>query len=168
MENWQFHNTYSGTPQGGIASPLLCNIFLHQLDQYMESLGANIVQTKRESNQRRNPEYRKIDNAITRARAKLRNNPERHARRNLLDQLQKLEKDMRQTPMYDANVRHHTKLGYVRYADDFVILVNGTEAESRDYKNKVEGHLKAMGLTLSAEKTRITHSMENFDPTAYK
>ena len=59
--------------------------------------------------------------------------------------------------MYDANVRHHTKLGYVRCADDFVILVNGTEAESRDYKNKVEGHLKAMGLTLSAEKTSITH-----------
>src|SRR5919108_2001026 len=73
-------------------SPLLCNIFLHQLDQYMESLGANIVQTKRESNQRRNSEYRKIDRAITRARAKLRHTPERHARRHLLDQLQTLEK----------------------------------------------------------------------------
>jgi group II intron reverse transcriptase/maturase len=117
MENWQFHNTYSGTPQGGIASPLLCNIFLHQLDQYMESLGANIVQTKRESNQRRNPEYRKIDGAITRVRAKLRHTPERHARRHLLDQLQTLEKDRKHTPMYEANLRHRTKLGYVRYAD---------------------------------------------------
>src|SRR6266446_1980957 len=48
MEKRQFHTTYSGTPQGGIISPLLCNIFLHQLDEYMETLGANIVQTKRE------------------------------------------------------------------------------------------------------------------------
>ena len=62
---------------------------------------------------------------------------------------------MRRTPIYDA--RHQTKLGYVRYADDFVILVNGTQEEAIDYKNKVEGHLEAMGLTLSAEKTRITN-----------
>ena len=57
--------------------------------------------------------------------------------------------------MYDE--RHHTKLGYIRYADDFVILVNGTKEEAIDYKNKVEGHLAAMGLTLSEEKTSITH-----------
>ena len=133
MENWQFHKTYSGTPQGGIISPLLCNIFLHQLDKYMESLGANVVQTKKEANLRRSTEYRKIDNAIARTRAKLRNNPDRQARRELLDSLPELEKGMRQTPMYDA--RHHTKLGYVRYADDFVILVNGTRAEAKDIKN---------------------------------
>ena len=27
LENWQYHTTYSGTPQGGVVSPLLCNIF---------------------------------------------------------------------------------------------------------------------------------------------
>ena len=155
MENWQFHTTYSGTPQGGIISPLLCNIFLHQLDEYMESLGANRVQTKREERLRRSPEYRKIENAITRARAKLRNNPDRQARSALLDILPRLEKAMRQTPVYDA--RHNTKWGYVRYADDFVILVNGTEEDAKDIKNKVEGHLEAMGLQLSVEKTSITH-----------
>jgi len=155
MENWQFHTTYSGTPQGGIISPLLCNIFLHQLDEYMESLGANRVRTKREERLRRSPEYRKRENAITRARAKLRNNPDRQARSALLDILPRLEKAMRQTPVYDA--RHNTKWGYVRYADDFVILVNGTEEDAKDIKNKVEGHLEAMGLQLSVEKTSITH-----------
>jgi len=39
MEHRQWHATYSGAPQGGIVSPLLCNIFLHQLDAYMETLG---------------------------------------------------------------------------------------------------------------------------------
>jgi group II intron reverse transcriptase/maturase len=155
MENWQFHQTHSGTPQGGIISPLLCNIFLHQLDTYMESLGANAVQAKKGANRRRSAAYRKIDNAIFRARAKLRGNPNRAVRKELLDTLEQLEKEMRHMPIYDK--RHQTKLGYVRYADDFVILVNGTEADTKDYKNKVQGHLEAMGLTLSEEKTKITH-----------
>jgi RNA-directed DNA polymerase len=155
MENWQYHQTYSGTPQGGIISPLLCNIFLHQLDEYMEGLGANEVQTKKESNLRRSAAYRKVDNSIFRARRKLRDNPDRQARRELLDKLEELEKEMRHTPMYE--IRRHTKLGYVRYADDFVILVNGTREEAIDYKNKVEGHLAGMGLKLSEEKTSITH-----------
>lgn len=155
MENWQYHKTYSGTPQGGIISPILCNIFLHQLDEYLKSLGANEVQTKKESNLRRSPAYRKIDNAITRARAKLRGNLDRQVRNELLNTLKKLEKEMRHTPMYDT--RHKTTLGYARYADDFVILVNGTKEQAVDYKNKVEGYLESMGLTLSVEKTKITH-----------
>ena len=155
MENWQYHQTYSGTPQGGIISPLLCNSFLHQLDEYMEGLGANEVQSKRESNLRRSTAYRKVESAIFKARRKLRGNPERQTRRELIDTLEKLEKEQRHTPYYET--RHHSKLGYVRYADDFVILVNGTKEDAIDYKNKVEGHLAAMGLTLSAEKTSITH-----------
>jgi hypothetical protein len=155
MENWQYHQTYSGTPQGGIISPLLCNIFLHQLDEYMASLEANRVQTQKEQNLRRSADYRKVANAIFRARRTLRGNPDRQARRELLAILEKLEKDRRHTPMYET--RHQTKLGYVRYADDFVLLVNGTKDEAIDYKNKAEGQLATMGLTLSEEKTSITH-----------
>jgi group II intron reverse transcriptase/maturase len=155
MEKWQYHQTHSGTPQGGIISPLLCNIFLHQLDEYMEYLGANRVQSKKESNLRRSTAYRKVDNAVFKARRKLRGNPDRKARKELLTILEKLEKEMRHTPMYE--MRHQTKLGYVWYADDFVILVNGTEPEAKEYKNKVESYLVTMGLTLSVEKTRITH-----------
>jgi len=121
----------------------------------MESLGANRVQTKQESDQRRSAAYRKGDNAIFRARRHLRGNPDRQVRRQLLDTLEELEKELRRTPFYET--RHHTKLGYCRYADDFVILVNGTKEEAIDYKNKVEGQLATMGLTLSEAKTSITH-----------
>ena len=49
MEDWVYHKTYSGTPQGGIISPLLCNIFLHELDEMMvKELGANRTQTRQE------------------------------------------------------------------------------------------------------------------------
>ena len=88
------------------------------------------MQTKKESNLRRSAAYRKVDNAIFRARCKLRGNPDRQARRELLTILEKLEKAMRHTPMFET--RHQTKLGYVRYADDFVILVNGTKEEAID------------------------------------
>src|SRR3546814_7824879 len=38
MDDWKFERTYSGTPQGGVISPLLANIYLHELDQFMEEM----------------------------------------------------------------------------------------------------------------------------------
>ena len=72
MEHWKDHQTSSGTPPGGIVSPLLCHSFLHQLDESLESLGAHNVQTKQESTLRRSADYRKRDNALFRARRHLR------------------------------------------------------------------------------------------------
>ena len=40
MENWRYNRTYSGTPQGGIISPLLANIYLHELDKFVMKLKA--------------------------------------------------------------------------------------------------------------------------------
>jgi retron-type reverse transcriptase len=155
MENWQFHTTYSGTPQGGIISPLLCNIFLHQFDEYMTSLGANRVQNPQEKERRRHPEYVGYKGKIQRVGAKLRQASSGKARTELLNELLELKRKRSHIPVYDA--RHQTKLGYVRYADDFVILVNGIEEEAIDIKNKVEDQLATIGLKLSVEKTRITH-----------
>jgi RNA-directed DNA polymerase len=46
---------------------------------------------------------------------------------------------------------------YVRYADDWVVLCNGTKAEAQDMKEELKTLLKHMGLTLSEEKTKLTH-----------
>ena len=93
------------------------------INEYIASLGANRVQTKKESNLRRSADYRRVDNAIFRAKGELRGNLERQARRELLTILEKL-KELDDT---NGDERHQTKLGYIRYADDFVILVNGTK-----------------------------------------
>jgi len=52
---------------------------------------------------------------------------------------------------------------YVRYADDFVVLCNGTKAEALEMKEELKVVLDSMGLTLSEEKTKVTHITEGFD-----
>ncbi len=157
LENWQYHKTYSGTPQGGVLSPLLCNIFLHQLDEYMvKELLANETQTQRESNARRNPEYRRIDRKIQRLRRKLKQTTG-FARRALITELDEQERQMRNTPVYAKERRHRSKTGYIRYADDFVILVQGKKDEAHARKDEIRKKLQEMGLELSEEKTKLTH-----------
>src|SRR5688572_22845544 len=137
MEQWQYHKTYSGTPQGGVLSPLLCNIFLHQLDEYlMRDLGANETQSKRVKNARRNPEYRQIENKITRLRRLLKQTGGT-AREALIGQLNELERQQRNIPYYAKEKKHPSKLGYVRYADDFVVMVQGKKPEAQTIKDKI-------------------------------
>ena len=110
MEYRQFHQTYSGTPQGGIISPLLCNIFLHQLDEYMEE-----SRSQQSANQEGNePEteaasYRKVDQCDLQGNGrKLRGNLDRQARRELLDNTRKAGKGTNGHPCTDrTSSRQH-------------------------------------------------------------
>lgn len=155
VEDWVYHRTYSGTPQGGIVSPLLCNIFLHELDEMMvKELDANRTQNSKEKHARQSREYQRIARELHKRRVLLRK-ADRPQRQELLAEINQLEKQQRQTPCYDK--RHPAKFGYVRYADDFVILVNGTKAEAEAVKTRVADKLHSMGLELSGEKTKLTH-----------
>ena len=155
MEDWVYHQTYSGTPQGGIVSPLLCNIFLHELDELMvKTLNANRTQTRKEAYERKSKEYAGNRNRISYRRRKLRS-AKRSERRALLGEIRELEKARQSVPCYSS--RHPTKLGYVRYADDFLILVNGTKEDAIAIKSKVKDKLDSLGLELSEEKTKLTH-----------
>jgi RNA-directed DNA polymerase len=157
LEQWQYHRTYSGTPQGGVLSPLLCNIFLHQLDEYMmKNLQANTTQTKRVENARRNPEYHKIDGKIPRLRRRLKRTLGT-AREALIKELTELERQRRTIPYYAKERKHPSKVGYVRYADDFVIMVQGKKLEAQAIKDEIREKLQGMGLALSEEKTKLTH-----------
>lgn len=65
----QFHHTYGGTPQGGIVSPILANIYLNELDQFMIRTISEFNTTKRQ--RRANSEYKLISERIEQRKRKL-------------------------------------------------------------------------------------------------
>ncbi len=111
MERKLFKDTKLGTPQGGIISPLLANVYLHELDVYMERYTALSTDAKRR--------------------------------------------------------RRATGLGnyaYVRYADDFVVLCSGAREDAERLRAELHQFLQGeLRLTLSLEKTKITHIKDGFD-----
>lgn len=107
--------TLTGTPQGGILSPLLANIALSALDEHLheswEPGGTMATEGKRAYRRRKGrPTWR-----------------------------------------------------VVRYADDFVVLVHGTEADTAALREEVADVLEPLGLRLSQAKTRIAHMSDGFD-----
>ena len=65
VEDWRFHKTYSGTPQGGIISPILANIYLHEFDSFMEKQIKNFDKGEL---RRTNPAYTKLRYEVIKAR----------------------------------------------------------------------------------------------------
>jgi RNA-directed DNA polymerase len=112
MEDQVFRRSTEGTPQGGILSPLLANVYLHELDRWWWE------------------KYGRI---------------ERHAKERRRKQGQ-------------------SNCIYVRYADDWIALCNGTKAQAEAIRDEIRVFLRDhLKLELSEEKTVVTHACDGFD-----
>ncbi|MFC4766549.1 reverse transcriptase/maturase family protein [Effusibacillus consociatus] len=156
VEDWKFNYTYSGTPQGGIISPLLANIYLNELDKYMEMYKTKFDKGKKRKN---NPEYKAISFQIENKRRKLMNpklsGEELKALQTTIKELEVKRTKIDSVHPMDENFK---RLNYVRYADDFVVSVIGSREETEQIKEDIKDFLqKELKLELSAEKTLITH-----------
>ena len=146
LEDWRWHATLSGSPQGGIASPVLSNIYLDRLDQYIEQR----LLPEYNSGRRRRPsrEYQVVEYAIQRAR--------RHGDRAEARRLSLLR---RQVPSQDPNDPGYRRLRYVRYCDDWLLGFAGPKREAEEIKSKIAVFLQdELKLELSQSKTLITHA----------
>ena len=146
VEGWKYGRTLSGTPQGGIVSPILANVYLDRLDKYVEKV--LIPAHTRGTDRRDNREYTRLLNQAIRQRK----------RGNHAEALQ-LRKQMQQLPSRDPYDPGYRRLRYVRYADDFVLGFIGPKVEAQQVKKSLETFLRdSLKLELSREKTLITHA----------
>lgn len=145
LEEWRYHETLSGTPQGGVLGPLLSNIYLGRLDKYVETTLLPVFN----QGARRKPylPYMRIHKAAW----KLEKRGQREEARQLRRQLQQL-------PSHDPNDPGFRRLHYVRYADDWLLGFSGTRREAEYIKEKIGKFLRnRLKLELSGPKTLITH-----------
>jgi len=145
LEDWKYNPTLSGTPQGGIVSPLLSNIYLDRLDQYVEQ--TLIPQYTRGLKRRRNPTYL--------SREQSSKYWQEHGQ---IERAMAIRKDMQRYPSIDVNDPGFRRLNYVRYADDFLLGFIGPKEEAEAIKRQVGEFLRdTLKLELSESKTLVTH-----------
>lgn len=158
VEDWKYNKTYSGTPQGGIISPILANIYLDKFDKYIKEYAATFRKGDRRSI---NPEYWRLNNKKNRLKQKLQKTSDEQMRKSYLYEIAQLSKQMLSTPHKDAMDADFRRMQYVRYADDFLISVIGSKSECETIKADITQFMREqLKLELSDEKTLITHAQD--------
>lgn len=154
LEDFQYNTTLSGTPQGGIISPILANIYLHELDTKVMEIKADF---DRPASRSKTPEYLHL----AKRRQTLQKKIDRTTggeRDEAIREFRQVCKDKLHTP---ARMNDDKKLVYCRYADDFIIGVSGSRTDCEEVKETLRIFLQdCYHLELSVEKTKITHSAE--------
>lgn len=163
MEQWKFHRTYSGSPQGSGMSPVLANIYLHELDTFMEQYAAQFSVGDK-WHRKTSSEYMHITNKLHRTKV-------RHAeewphlskpeRQQIVGEQRELRRILPKTPRTVCRDTSYKSLQYVRYADDWLCSVIGSKEDVERIKADVRAFLsEKLHLSLSAEKTKITYATD--------
>src|SRR6266545_7511480 len=131
---------------GGVASPILSSIYLHKLDEFVETV--LIPEYTRGDRRVRNPAYLELQYRLAKAR-----------RRGDRAQARTLRRQMVSLPSADPNDPGYRRLRYCRYADDHLLGFTGPKAEAEEIKQRLAAFLREdLKLELSADKTLITHA----------
>jgi group II intron reverse transcriptase/maturase len=136
--------TFSGTPQGGIISPILSNIYLHEFDTVMKEISERYSTN---TTRKRNAEYMSWNGKRHRAQKK----GDFETAKIALEQMRKL-------PAQDPFDQDYIKVKYIRYADDFLVLIIGSKALANEIRDQMRDFLAhQLKLELNMDKTLITN-----------
>jgi len=148
LERWCYGATLSGAPQGGVLSPLLSNIYLDKLDQFVEQ---ELLPTYNQGRRRRKNQY--YSALMLKAR--------RCRDRGRIEEAQAVRRQARELPSQDTYDPIYRRIHYCRYADDFLLGFAGPKNEAEEIKMRIRAYLiETLKLELSQEKTLITHATD--------
>lgn len=156
FDNGAFFSGTIGTPQGSIISPILANIFLHQLDRKVELLIQEHEMGK-EDKKALNPEYRKLLRRRSLLQGKV-VNLEGAQREAAIAEIKAISNAALTIPPTLVANNGFIRVKYVRYADDWVVGINGPKCLAEKLRTEIGEHLAIAGLDLSMEKTHIRHA----------
>lgn len=145
-EYWRYRPSHSGTPQGGVLSPLLANIYLDRFDQFVEQ--TLLPEYNQGDKRAQNPEWNQATCKVYQNRKRGRH-----------EEARKWDKVRRTIPSCDPYDPYFRRLHFCRYADDFLLCFAGPKQEAREIKVQIKQFLhETLKLELSEEKTLITHA----------
>jgi len=162
LENFTYHKTFCGSPQGSGASPILANIYLSELDNFVESLREefDVGKTIRVGG----TEYYQVTHLLNKARKSLKDNCDtldKVERKTANKEIKSLKRKQLATPFHPHFETGYKRLKYCRYADDWIISVIGSKDDAEQIKKKIKTFLAdTLKLELSDEKTKITDSKD--------
>jgi RNA-directed DNA polymerase len=163
VEDWVFHRTYSGAPQGGICSPVYANIVLHELDMFMETIQASYNQGKWRT---ANPVYKAYSNKIGHLRARIsRKQAGGESQSSDIEEMRRhireLDAVRKTMPAGDPLDLGYRRLRYCRYADDIAIGLIGPKDDAKHVMQQVKRFLaEQLHLQTANEKSGIYHATE--------
>ena len=158
IEQWKYNHTYSGTPQGGIISPILANIYLDKFDKYIREYTEKFNGGEQ---RQRNAAYFQMNTQAVNLRKKLKSETNICVKAELAEKVKSLQLELRKTPCSLDMDENYRRMKYVRYADDFLIGIIGSKADCEKIKAEIAHYMNdILKLELSAEKTLITHAQE--------
>jgi RNA-directed DNA polymerase len=170
LEDWIFHESYSGVPQGSIVSPVLANVYLHELDCFIKNLKEQFTRGK---TRKRNKVYEQGSREIRRLRQQWDTlKREGGAKENLQEiqrEIKRIQRLRRQIPSGDPFDDGYKRLHFCRYADDFVIGITGSRADAEAVRQEVRRFIQeALKLTIAEEKSHIRHAKEGVTFVGYE
>lgn len=159
IEDWKYHDTFSGTPQGGIVSPILANIYLHELDEFMAGMRAEFNKGNRRKEHR---EYKSLSTTIKLRMKRIDvlkqagDEPTVEALKQEIRDLDRRRKTLSSQDPVDADYK---RLVYIRYADDFLIGIIGSREEAKSVMQQVAEYLGSeLHLEIAEDKSDVVHA----------